>query len=167
MKYKKILKLLDDTTNQASKFRTRNWVEINYELKGKYDKSNIRFKTSMIRSSLCDYSDAYILVNGTTTVPNTAAAGAAVNNINKKLIFKNSAPLTNCVTAINNTQVDDAQNIDIVKPMYNLMEYSDAYSKTSGSSWQYYRDEPALDNNNNSTTFRANNNNSTSFIFKE
>ena len=169
MKYKKIIKLLDDKTNQASQFRTRNWVKINDELKGKYDNSNIRFKTSMIRSSLCDYSDAYILVKGTTTVPNTAAAGAAVNNTNKKVIFKNSDPLTNCITAVNNTQVDDAQDIDIVMPMYNLMEYSDAYSKTSGSSWQYYRDEPALDNNNNnnSTTFPANNNNSTSFIFKE
>ena len=59
MKYQKILNLLDDTTNQSSKFRTRNWVEINYESKGRYDNSNIRFKTFMIRSSLCDYGDSY------------------------------------------------------------------------------------------------------------
>ena len=93
----------------------------------------------MIRSNLCDYSDAYILVKGTITVPNTAAAGAAVNNTNKKVIFKNCAPFTDCITEINNTQVDDAQNIDIVMPMHNLIEYSDVYSKTSGSLYLYYR----------------------------
>ena len=75
MKYQKILNLLDDTTNQSSKFRTRNWVEINYESKGRYDNSNIRFKTFMIRSNLSDYSDSNILFKGTITVPNTAAAG--------------------------------------------------------------------------------------------
>ena len=83
MEYQKKINLLDDTTNQPSKFRTRNWVEINYDSKGKYDNSNIRFKTSIIRSNLCNYSDAYILVKGTITVPNTAAAGAPVNNTNK------------------------------------------------------------------------------------
>ena len=87
----------------------------------------------MIRSSLCDYKNAYILDKGTITVPNTAAAGAAENNTNKKLIFKNCAPFTDCITKINNTQVDDAQKIDIVMPMYNLIEYSDTYLKTSGS----------------------------------
>ena len=75
----------------------------------------------MIRSNLCDYSDAYILVKGTITVPSTAAGGAAVNNTNKKLIFKNCASFTGCITEINNTQVDDAQKIDIVMPMYNLI----------------------------------------------
>ena len=87
MEYQKIINLLADTPNQPSKFRTRNWVEINDESKGRYDNSNIRFKTSMIRSNLCDYSDAYILVKGTITVPNMSAAGAAVktvNNIRKK-----------------------------------------------------------------------------------
>ena len=108
MVYQKIINLLDDTTNQSSKFRTRNWVEINEESKGKYDNSNIRLKTPMIRSGLCDYSDAYILLKGTITVPNTVAAGAAINNTNKKVIFKNCARF-NCMTEINNTQVDDAQ----------------------------------------------------------
>ena len=74
--------------NQPFKFRTRNWVEINDESKGNYDNSSSRFKTSMIRSNLCDYSDAYILVKRTITVPNKATAGAAVNNTNKKVIFK-------------------------------------------------------------------------------
>ena len=77
--------------NQPSKFSKRNWVEINDESKGRYDNSNIRFKTSMLRSSLCDYSDAYILVEGTITVPNTAAAEAAVNNTNKRKIITNCA----------------------------------------------------------------------------
>ena len=76
----------------------------------------------MTRSNLCDYHDAYILVKGTITVPNTEAAGAAVNNTNKKVIFKNCIPFTNCITEINNTQVDDAQDIDIVMPMYSLIE---------------------------------------------
>ena len=83
MEYQKI-NLLDDTMNQPSKFRTRNWVEINDESKGSYDNSNIRFETSIICSNVCDYSDAYIRVKGTITVSNTAAAGAAVNNTNKK-----------------------------------------------------------------------------------
>ena len=91
----------------------------------------------MIRSSLYDYSDAYILVKGTATVPNMAAAGSAVENANKKVIFKNYAPFTDCITEINNTQVDDTQKIDIVMPMYNLIEYSDPYLKAPG--WQYYR----------------------------
>ena len=77
--------------------------------KWRYDSSNIRFKTSLIRSNLRDYSDAYILVKGTITVPNTKAAGAAVNNTNRKVIFKNCTPFTDCITEIYNTQVDDAQ----------------------------------------------------------
>ena len=109
MEYQKIINLLDDTPNQPSKFRTRNWVKINDESKGKYDYSNIRFKMSMIRSNVCDTIYAYILVKGTITVPNTATAGAAVTNTNKKVTFKNFAPCTDCMTKINNTQVDDAQ----------------------------------------------------------
>ena len=87
----------------------------------------------MLRSSLYDYSDAYILVKGNISLNNTAAAFAAANNINKKVIFKNCVPFTNCMSKINNTQVDNAEYIDIVMPMYNLIEYSDNYSKISGS----------------------------------
>ena len=167
MKNQKIVNLLDDTTNQPSKFRTRNWVEINdVESKERYDNSNIRFKTSVVRSNLCDYSDSYILAKGAMTVPNTAAAGTAGSNTNKKVIFKNYAPFIDCITQINNTQIDDAQKIDVVMPMYNLIEYSGAYSKTSVSLWQYYRDEPALDNGN-IIDFPDDNNNSASFTFKQ
>ena len=94
MEYQKIINLLDDTTNQASKFRTRIWVEINDKSRGTYD-NNIKFKTLMIRSNLCDYCDAYLHGKGTITVPNTAGEAAAVNNNNNKIIFKNCAPFTN------------------------------------------------------------------------
>ena len=134
MEYQKIANLLNDESNKPSKFKTKNWVEINDDVRGVYSPNKqIRFKTSMLRSSLCDYSDAYILVKGNITVNNTAAAGAAANNINKKVIFKNCAPFTNCSSKINNTQIDDAEHIDIVMSMYNLIQYSDHYSKTSRS----------------------------------
>ena len=97
----------------------------------------IKFKTTMLKSSLCDCSDAYILPKGTITVNDTSGADADANNTNKKVIFKNSAPFTNCISETNNTQVDNAKDIDIVMPMYNLIEHSDNYSKTSGSLWQY------------------------------
>ena len=119
----------------------------------------------MLKSSLCDYSDAYILVKGTISVTNTAAAGANVNNTNKKVIFKNCAPFTNCISAINNTQIDNAKDIDIVMPMYTLIEYSDNYEKTTGSLWQYCKDIPARDNNNLIAEFTAGNT-TDSFNFK-
>ena len=166
MEYQKIANLIDDTSNQPSKLRTRNWVEINDEPRGAYNiNSQIKFKTTMLKSSFCDYSDAYILVKGTISVNNTAAAGAAVNNDNRKVIFKNCAPFTNCISEINNTQVDNAKDIDIVMPMYNVIEYSDNYAKTSGSLWQYCKDIPARDVNNEITEFRVNNT-TDSFKFK-
>ena len=149
MEYQKIANLIDGTSNQPPKFRTKNWVEINDELRGAYNvNSQIKFKTTMLKSSLCDYSDAYILVTGTISVKNTAAADAAVSNTNKKVIFKNCAPFANCISEINNTQIDNTKVIDIVMPMYNLIEYSDNYAKTSGSFWQYCKDIPVRNNNN-------------------
>ena len=111
----------------------------------------------MLKSTLCDYSDAYILVKGTISVNNTVAAGVAVNNNNKKVIFKNCAPFTNCISKINNTQIDNAKDIDIVMPMYNLIEYSDNYAKTTGSLWQYCKDIPAQNKNDEIITFNVNN----------
>ena len=89
----------------------------------------------MLKSSLCYYSDAHILVKGNITLNNIAGAGAAENNTNKKVIFKNCAPFTSCIDKINNEQIDNTEYIDIVMPMYNLIEYSDNYSKTSGRLW--------------------------------
>ena len=148
MEYHKITNLLDNASSEPSIFRTKNWVEIHDYSGGTYNPNKqIKFKTTMLKSSLCDYSDVYILVKGTITVAGTSAAGAVANNTNKKVIFKNCAPFTNCISEINNTQVDNAKDIDIVMPMYNLIEYSNNYSKTSGSLWQYYKDIPAANNN--------------------
>ena len=119
----------------------------------------------MLKSSLCDYSDAYILVKGTITVNNAAAQGAAANNTNKKVIFKNCAPFTNCISEINNTQIDNAKDIDIVMPMYNLIEYSDNYAKTTVSLWQYCKDIPARNANNEIIIF-SEDNTADSFKFK-
>ena len=99
----------------------------------------------MLRSILCDYNDEYILFKGTITVANTTAARQATNNADKKVMFKNCAPFTRCISRINNTQEDDAQYIDAVMPMYNLIEYIDNYSKTSGILFQFCRDLPAVD----------------------
>ena len=145
MEYQKIANLLDDNkSNQPSKFRTKNWAEINDESRGTYNvNSQIKFKTTMLRSSLCDCSDTYILVKGTITITGAGddAAARQADERDKGVVFKNCAPFTNCISEINNTQVDNAKDIDIVMPMYNLIEYSDNYAKTSGSLWQYYRDE--------------------------
>ena len=145
MEYQKIANLIDDTSNKPSKFRIKNWIEINYESRGTYNvNSQIKFKTKMLKSSLCDYSDAYILVNGTITINGIGAYAAAreADEREKGVAFKNCSPFTNCISEINNTQVGNAKDIDIVMPMYNLIEYSDNYAKTTGSLWQYFRYEP-------------------------
>ena len=167
MEYQKITNLLNDGSSKPSKFKTRNWVEINDEASGTYSPNKqIKFKTSMLRSSLCDYSDVYILVKGNIAVNNTAAEGAAANNTNKKVILKNCAPFTNCISKINNTDIDNAKYIDIVIPMYNLIEYSDNYLKTSGSLWQYHKDIPAVNDNNNTIANSNSENTTDSFNFK-
>ena len=128
--------MLDSASSKPSKFRTRNSVEANDDIRGAYSPNKqIRYKTAMLRSSLCDYSDAYILVKENISVINNASAGAAANNRNKKVIFKDCAPFTNCISNINNTQFSNAEYIDIVMSMYNVVEYSDNYSKTYGSLW--------------------------------
>ena len=125
----------------------------------------MKFKTSTLRSSLCDYSNVYILVKGTIIVTNTGTQ-AAPNIINKNLIFKNCTPFTDGISETNNTEIDHAKNIDVVMPMYNLIEYSDNYSKTSGSLWQYYRDEPTVNADGNIVDF-PDDPNSASFKYKE
>ena len=148
MEYQKIANLIDDTSNQPSNFITRNWVEINDESRGAYNvNSQIKFKTTMLKSILCDYSDAYILVKGKITIAGAGndAAARQADERNKGVVFKNCAPFINCISEINNTQIDNAKDIDIVMPMYNLIEYSDNYAKTTGSLWQYFRDEPVDD----------------------
>ena len=133
MKYEKTANLIDHTSNQPSKFRTKNLVEINDESRGVYDVNNqIKFKTTMLKSSLCDYSDAYVLVKGRITIAGEGdnAATRHLDERDEGVAFKNCAPFINCISEINNAQIDNAKDIDIVMPMYNLIEYSDNYSKT-------------------------------------
>ena len=148
--------MIHGASNQPTKFRTKNWVEINDKSRATYNiNSQTKFKTTMLRSSLCDYSDADILVKGTIAINNTGATDADENNTNKKVILKIYAPFTNCISEINNTKMDEAKDIDIVMPMYNLIEYNDNYSKTSGSLWQYCKDIPAVHNNNDIVNFNG------------
>ena len=112
----------------------QKWCVINDESKGNYSPDDeVKFLTRSLESSLCDYSDAYILVTGNITV--------AGGNANTKVAFKNCAPFKECRTEINETFVDKTKHINIAMPMYNLIEYSDNYSDTSGSLWQFKRDE--------------------------
>ena len=145
MEYQKIANLIDDTSNKPSKFKTKNWVEIDDESRGTYNvNGQIKFKTTMSKSSLCDYSDVYILVKGKITITGAGddAAARQADERDKGVAFKNCAPFTNCISEINNTQVENVKDIDIAMFMYNLIEYSENYVKTSGSLWQYFRDEP-------------------------
>ena len=150
--------MLNDASNQLPKFRIKNWVEINDESRGTYDAgSDIKFKTTILKSNLCDYTDAYILGKGTITITDAGDNDAAkrLDERNKSVIFKNCALFTKCISRINVIEVGNTQDIDIVIPMYNMIEYSNNYSKTCGSLWQYYKDDP----NNNITQ-------SESFTFK-
>ena len=157
MEYQKIENLIDDTSNKPSKFRTKNWFEINDESRGTYNvNSQIMFKTTMLKTSLCDYSDAYIFVKGTITITGTGAdaAGRQADERDKGVAFKNCAPFINCISEINNIQVDNATDIDIIMPTYNLIECGDNYAKTTGNLWQYFRDEPN-DNLGDSESFKS------------
>ena len=156
MEYQKISNLLESTSDNLSKFRRRNSVEINDESRGNYTNSDIRFKTTMIRSNLCDYADSYILAKGTITITGAGddVAARRVDERNEGVTFKNCAPFTKCISRINNTDIDNAHDIDIIMHMYNLIEYSDNYSKTSGSLWQYYKNDPD-DNLTNSESFKS------------
>ena len=168
MEYDKINNLLlseDNESEQLSKFITREYVTVNSLLNTYNENKSIRFKIPMLRSSLCDYSDAYILVKGTVIVTAPGDNNNANNirdKINRPLILKNNAPFVSCITKINGELIEDADDLDIVLPMYNLLEYSKNYRKTIGLLYNYYRDELSGDTNNNdnainSDTFRYKN----------
>ena len=172
MEYDKINNLLlseDNESGKSSKFVTREYVRVN-SLSNTYNENkSIRFKTPMLKSNLCDYSDAYILVKGTITVSAHGANNNA-NNIRDKrngpLILKDNAPFVSCITRLNGELIEDTDDLDIVMSMYNLLEYSKNYRKTIGSLYNYYRDELSddADDNNfdnikviNSNTFKYKN----------
>ena len=139
------MNLLDDI---SSKFRTKNWIKINDDSRGTYNaNSQIKFKTIILKSGLCDYSYAYSRLKGTITNTGAEEEGTSaqkqtireVHERNKAVIFKNCVPVTNCISEIKPTHVDNAKDIDVVMSTNNLIEYIDNYSKTSGSLFQYYR----------------------------
>ena len=147
------LKLSEDNeSEQLSKFVTREYVRVNSLLDTYNENKLIRFKTPMLRSNLCDYSDVYILVKGTITVAAPEVNNNA-NNIrdkrNRPVILKNNVPFVSCITRINGELIEDSNDLDIVVPMYNLLEYSKNYKKTIGSLYNYYREELTNDENNN------------------
>ena len=139
MEYDKINNLLlseDNESEKVSKFVTREYVRVN-SLSDMYNENkSIRFKTPMLRSNLCDYSDAYILVKGTITVT-APGVNNNTNNIrdkrNRPVILKNIAPFVSCITRINGELIEDADDLDIVMSMYSLLKYSKNYRKTIGS----------------------------------
>ena len=132
MEYQKVPNLLDNevalnASNKPSKFRTRNQVEINDESRGIYTGNDIKFKTTMLKSNLCNYAEAYILVKRTIRVTGDGYdyATKRLDERNKGVIFKNCAPFTKCMSRKNNKDTVPAQDIDTVNPVYNLTEYSD------------------------------------------
>ena len=154
METQKIINLLDNTENEYSTFATKKWHITDSEPKGNYSHQNpIRFLTNSLESSLCDYSDAYILVTGSITVTG--------GDNDTKVVFENCAPFNKCRTEINETFVDEADIINITMPVYNLLEYSDNYSDTSGRLWNFKKDEIKEDadltiNNASSFKYKAN-----------
>ena len=142
----------NEMSEKLSKFVTGEYVRVN-SLSNTYNENkSIRFKTPMLRSNLCNYSDAYILVKGTITVTAPGVNNNA-NNIrdkrNRLVILKNNAPFVSCITRINGELIEDADDLDIVMSMYNLLEHSKNYRKTMGSLYNYYRDELSDDSDDN------------------
>ena len=124
MEYQKIINVLDNILNQFSKFRTKNWTEKNNQSRGMYNtNSDIRLKISMLKFSLCNYSSAYILVKVRITITGAEddAAARLADERNKGVIFKNCTSFINCKSEINNTEIDNAKDIDIVMPRLDRM----------------------------------------------
>ena len=137
MEFDKINNLLGPAHDKVPRFITKKWIEVQSQSGSNYNTSKpIKFQTSMLRSDLCDYSDAYVWVKGKITVTNPNDKG----NFNKELTLKNNAPFISCNSKINVELVENADDLDIVMPMYNFLEYSKNYEKASGSLFNYYRD---------------------------
>ena len=160
MENQKIINLLDKIDTDSKNFASKKWYIINDENNTNYgvnkdtgenNPDTIKYDTRVLKPNLCDYAEAYILVDGTIR--------AAAADANTRLALKNCAPFTKCNLEINDEHVDTAENLDIVKPMYNLIEYSDKYQNSSAALYQYKRDEPpdVLANNltrDNSNSFK-------------
>ena len=149
MEYQRIKNLVDNiAADEVSRFITKKWIELHYQSGETSYNTNkqIRFKTSMLRSDLCDFNNAYIVVKGKITI---SADERDRGEMNRQVVLKNNAPFISCISKINGVLVENAEDLDIVMPMYNLLEYSKNYSKTSASLWDYYRDELTDETNHN------------------
>ena len=172
--FQKIVNLLDVTCDDKDlpRFVTKKWIEV-YDQSEKHYNVNkeIRIKTPMLRSDLCDFSDACIVVKGDITVDKKHLLTMILKHliiqqlmqlllmmqiimhlVKNKLVFKNNAPFFNCITKINGIKIDNAEDLDVVMPMCNLLEYSKNYKKTTGSLQNYYRDEPNSSTGNDNIT---------------
>ena len=161
METQKIVNLLNDSNRESSKFATRQWYILNDQNNGQYGRGNenhatIKFETKVIKPNLCDYSDADILVTGYIKVEDVAT--------NTNVAFRNCASFTRCVTHINDEHVETVENLDIIMPMYNLIEYSDDYADSSGSLYQFKRDESPMNDAENPLNVASDN--STFFKYK-
>ena len=149
MEYQKITNLLGNITDKVPRFITKKWIEVYDQSAETYNTNKqIISKTSMLRSDLCDCSDAYIVVKKIVTVSTNERDR---DEMNRQVILKNYAPFISCISKINVVLVENAEDLDIVMPMYNLLEYSKNYSKTSCSFWNYYRDELTDEANDNNS----------------
>ena len=141
IEFQKIVHLLDTTCDDKDlpRFISKKWIQV-YDQSGKTYIVNkeILIKAPILISDLCDFNDVYIVVKGTITVTDPDNAKR-----NKAVAFKNNAPFINCISKINGIEIGNAEDLDVVIPMYNLLEYSKNYRKTRGSLWNYYRDEPS------------------------
>ena len=133
--------------DKVPRFIIKKWIEV-HDQSGKTYNTNkqMRFKTSMLRSDLCDFSEAYIVVIGTVTV---SADERDRDEMKRQVILKNNVPFFSCISKINSVLVENAEDLDSVMPMYNFLKYSKSYSKTSASLWNYFRDELTDDTNDN------------------
>ena len=153
MKFQEIANFLNTAPDDKDlpRFVTKKWIEVYDQSEKNYSPNKeMRIKTSMLRSDLCNFSDAYIVVEEDIPLEGDNDA----NKQNKNLAFKNNAPFINCISKINGIKIDNAEDLDVVMLMYNLLEYNKSYRKTTGSLWNYYRDEPSDPLSSNSESFK-------------
>ena len=137
MEYQKITNLLGNIPDKVPKFITKKWVEIYDQSGGSYNiDKQIRLKTPILQSNLCDYSDEYVVAKGTISVEGAENR----DKYNRNLVLKSNAPFISCISKINNALINNEKDLDVVMPIYNLLEYSKNYSKASGTLWNYYKD---------------------------
>ena len=147
MEYQKITNLLGNIPDKIPRFITKKWIKVHDQSGETYNTNKqIRFKTSMLRSDLCDFSDAYIIVKGIVTV---SADERDRDEMNRQVILKSNAPFISSISKINGVLVENAEDLDVAAPLGCVLKYSKNYSKTSASLWNYYKDELTDETNDN------------------